>query len=353
MFLKNLTAATASLRIAALAAYAEAHGFKIEAPFSEKKRFDRQTMSYYKVMDITSSVDFEVLGEYDYRTHEFINREGAQYSEEEIAFVETHKVCDFCGHAIHNRSFVIRLADGSLKVIGSGCYNKCFIKHYLSDFISHTCRCDEDICRTDGMYFFNNLVAFVNDFDFVVANSTEAEYSGFVEKSQSFANLFFANLFFANAVNCRNASEEELAEVFKKIEAAPSSDYIDKIKAIAEDARESDGRIHRTAVAFMLGYLFNARENSFYENCEDASLEEGASLKCAVTLVFARVKLSDFGSSIKYVFQTEDNKLVIWYSSSDAYIESVGQQFNLSCKRPMLATERGHKVIRVKRASLK
>ena len=299
--------------------------------------------------------NLEVVGKYNYKTHSFeAVDEQHNLTPEEIDKINEMKTCSFCGTTRTRNEVAVVLNNDQISVLGLECYNKLIAKSYFhrkeTRGISDTL--DEEYGFALYATDLYQLLGFANEFCEPYVSSSVKEYFYQEFKSILPTTLFRNKEYRAEMV----ATDAEVEDLYKDIETLDDNNSFEyKVKRILQDVREASHNIHKAAVPLLLTYCILRKLNKEYAIAIDFDKESTSLSKTEATLIFAKLYFSEFSSTIriKYTFKTADEKIVVWYTSSDKYVESVGEKFMISCKTASIVQDMKRDVLKVKRLTCK
>lgn len=287
--------------------------------------------------------DYDDLGEATYKL-----------TAAELDEIHEMKTCMICGSTRNRSSVEVIRVNGALNIVGFSCLNRFYTAYYFMNHESmKKVNTNSDYIECASFAYGTNLytvLGFVNSFNEPFAGTKVRVAFRYMETT---AKKFFNNMMHSDII----ASEEEVNDLLKDIDQLDeNNDFHYKIKRILQEAAESGINGVRTAAApLLIGYLSNRKERKAIESAED--FEEAKLDKTEATLVCAKYFIKEVAYentlNTKLVFKTADNKIVVWYTSSNKYNDLIGHKFMISCKTASIGIEYGKKVLRAKRLSCK
>lgn len=325
---------------------------------SVKKAYGFTYFGTREVVGYTVSFEVEnlgVVGKYNYKTHSFeAVDEQHNLTPEEVDKINEMKTCSFCGTTRTRNEVAVVLINDQISVLGLECYSKLIAKSYFSR--KETRGISDNLDEEYGFALYATdlyqLLGFANEFCEPYVSSSVKEYFYHEFKSILPTTLFRHENYRAETV----ATDAEVEDLYKDIETLDDNNSFEyKIKRILQDVREASHNIHKAAVPLLLTYCILRKLNKEYATAVDFDKDTTKLDKVEATLIFAKLYFSEFCSTIrtKYTFKTADNKIVVWYTSSDKYTESIGEKFMISCKTASTMQDMNREVLKAKRLSCK
>lgn len=299
--------------------------------------------------DISYTLDgIYFIGEYNYATHTY---SGNELSAEELSVVQSSKLCAIC-NSRHNRlAMSVARINGALVTIGLNCKERLACKYYFHKNSIVDTNAERQEHASHYQYSITDLLRFVNQYTHAYATNTQCiEYSNAAAYCKCIASEFF-KAFETHSISVELV--ETIDQLIAELESTARNEYLEKIYLMLKDAQAIDGLFHDKSVAMMLSYLYNRKLKLVYNEANNA--KQITDKSTSITLIGATFMPSkyDFNGKIKYVFKTADNMIVVWYSTSFTYSDSIGETFTANLSNAELASEKDRVILKAKRLRLK
>lgn len=299
--------------------------------------------------------NLEVVGMYNYKTHSFeaVDEQHA-LTPEEIDKINEMKTCSFCGTTRSRTKVAVVSIDNQIAILGLECYSNLIAKSYFPRKGAYTINdnLNEDYGFAVYATDLYQLLGFANEFCEPYVSSSVKEYFYAEYKSILPTTLFYYADYSANTV----ATDAEVEDLYKDIEILDDNNSFEyKIKRILQDVREASHNIHKAAVPLLLTYCILRKLNKEYATAKNFDKEVTSLDKIEATLIFAKLYFSEYCNTIrvKYTFKTADERLVVWYTSSERYADRIGKKFMISCKTASVVQDMQRDVLKAKRLTCK
>lgn len=299
--------------------------------------------------DISYTLDgIYFIGEYNYATHTYY---GDELSAEELNFVKHSKFCAICNSSRNRLAMSVVRINGALATVGLNCKESFTCKYYFhkNNVVDINAERQEHVSHYQ--YSITDMLRFVNQYTRTYATYTQCrEYANAALHCKCIASEFFKAF---ETFNISTEPVETIEQLIAELESATQNEYLEKIYLMLKDAQAIDGVFHDKSVAMMLSYLYNRKLTLAYADANNA--EQVTDKNTSMTLIGATFMPSkyDLDGKIKYIFKTVDNTIVVWYSTSFTYSDSIGKTFTANLSKAELVSEKDRVVLKAKRLRLK
>ncbi len=335
---------------------------KFEFNVGYMRVFLNDMMYSTKVAVVTWTSNLKKIATYDYKVHQWSNS-----VPDEVFNLYTQDCCCCHSHRNRNEQVLIKI-DNDYMMIGNDCLDmldpSVWLKEYAYLNINEESLYvdSEDVKYASESFNLMPMEKFVDVFAFIKTYKKIYATSSMIRSSFNAYTTLYADSVVDNFKYWvidneakKNASKYQFEaiqflEYYANSNFSETDEYNYSIMMIARDVlQNADNCIHRNAIPMMITAIYSYIENEIYKSSSTSELD---TVNTTVVLMSAKLQNSKFGSKYKYCFMDEAKNLFVYYTTKEIP-ESVGHMFTLKCKTFEFVTERGVKVIRLKRAIIK